>query len=194
MEHLVVYGGRGEFCGWPANHGAWQWGDEILVGFLRGVYRQSTDRHSIDFERDNRVVLARSVDRGQTWCIEAPSTLIDRSGSGHPCPGGTDFKAEGFILRCNCSDFQVSADWGRTWQGPYVLPDVGLAPKARTDYIVSNRRDCLLFIAAFDPVAGHDRAMCMRAVSWRREIRAYGMDDGRATGSLLRNALNRPSA
>ena len=33
VEHVVVYQEEGRFGGWPANHGAWSWDDEIVVGF-----------------------------------------------------------------------------------------------------------------------------------------------------------------
>ena len=33
VRHVKVYAERGRFGGWPANHGLWSWGDEILVGF-----------------------------------------------------------------------------------------------------------------------------------------------------------------
>ena len=36
VRHVVVYREEGRFAGWPANHGIWAWGDEILVGFSRG--------------------------------------------------------------------------------------------------------------------------------------------------------------
>ena len=39
VRHLVVYAEPGRFAGWPANHGIWSWGDEILVGFSRGTYK-----------------------------------------------------------------------------------------------------------------------------------------------------------
>jgi hypothetical protein len=36
VEHVTVYHRQGRFGGWPANHGIWSWGDEILVGFSAG--------------------------------------------------------------------------------------------------------------------------------------------------------------
>ena len=39
VEHKVVYKQPGKFCGWPANHGIWNWGDEIVVGFEIGYYK-----------------------------------------------------------------------------------------------------------------------------------------------------------
>src|SRR3954469_9668579 len=38
-RHVMIYHKPGRFAGWPANHGIWSWGDEILVGFSVGAYR-----------------------------------------------------------------------------------------------------------------------------------------------------------
>ena len=35
-RHVKVYFQKGMFGGWPANHGIWSWGNEILVGFGMG--------------------------------------------------------------------------------------------------------------------------------------------------------------
>jgi hypothetical protein len=35
-RHIVVYKEPGRYAGWPANHGSWQWGNEIVVGFEVG--------------------------------------------------------------------------------------------------------------------------------------------------------------
>jgi hypothetical protein len=33
IKHVIVYKEPGRFCGWPANNGAWNWGNGILVCF-----------------------------------------------------------------------------------------------------------------------------------------------------------------
>lgn len=38
--HRVVFREEGMFAGWPSNHGAWQWGDEFLVGFMTDAVRK----------------------------------------------------------------------------------------------------------------------------------------------------------
>src|SRR5690606_9860018 len=59
--------------GWPANHGVWIWGDEILVGFSKGYYKDlGAERHNIDRERTEWHLLARSLDGGESWSIEDP--------------------------------------------------------------------------------------------------------------------------
>ena len=35
VTHVKVYCEAGRFGGWPANHGIWSWGNEILVGYSR---------------------------------------------------------------------------------------------------------------------------------------------------------------
>ncbi len=32
-ENVIIYKEAGRYGGWPANHGLWQWGDEMVVGF-----------------------------------------------------------------------------------------------------------------------------------------------------------------
>src|SRR5213596_2064373 len=39
IKHIKVYYQPGRFGGWPANHGIWSWGDEILVGFSAGYHK-----------------------------------------------------------------------------------------------------------------------------------------------------------
>ncbi len=52
VEHLKVHHEQGRFDGWPANHGIWSWGNEILVGFSAGYFKDNgPDRHAIDHDR-----------------------------------------------------------------------------------------------------------------------------------------------
>src|SRR3954462_8916541 len=74
-KNVVVFQQEGRFGGWPANHGIWSWGDEILVGFEVGYFRASERGHSIDYSRPADHVLARSLDGGDTWKVEKPEGL-----------------------------------------------------------------------------------------------------------------------
>jgi len=48
-QNIKVYFEPGRFGGWPANNGIWIWGDEILVGFARGYYKDlGPEMHNID--------------------------------------------------------------------------------------------------------------------------------------------------
>src|SRR6516165_10917130 len=73
LGHFVVYGEEGRFAGWPANHGIWSWGNEILVGFSRGYYKDLGRFHHIDREKPEEFLLARSRDGGETWSLEEPN-------------------------------------------------------------------------------------------------------------------------
>src|SRR5205823_14123979 len=94
MKHGIVYQEAGRFGGWPANHGIWSWGDEIVVGFLSGHFVPIERRHAIDESKPKEDWQARSLDGGETWQVEKPPNL-NRPGSGGPepvdCPGGIDF-------------------------------------------------------------------------------------------------------
>ena len=69
IENVDVYRVPGRFGGWPANHGIWSWGDEILVGFGAGYYKDlGPERHNIDHDKAGGVnLLARSLDGGRTY-------------------------------------------------------------------------------------------------------------------------------
>lgn len=187
IEHVDVYRVPGRFGGWPANHGLWAWGDEILVGFSAGYAKDNgPGRHAIDHERPEEHLLARSLDGGQTWTIENPAeqgALIPFGKSLHgiappeltqpepaDCPGGIDFAHPDFVLTVRMTDvhggpsrFYYSYDRGHTWKGPFKLPDVapgGFA--ARTDYVVNGRDDCLLFLTAGKSNGREGRPACVR--------------------------------
>jgi hypothetical protein len=82
-QHVMIYHKPGRFAGWPANHGLWAWGDEILVGFSAGTYKDlGPDRHAIDRGQPEEHLLARSRDGGRTWRIEDPSKKENKKVSG----------------------------------------------------------------------------------------------------------------
>ena len=74
-RNVTVYKEAGRYGGWPANHGIWQWGNEILVGFEVGYFRKTETGHAIDYSKPAEHVLARSLDGGETWKIEKPEGL-----------------------------------------------------------------------------------------------------------------------
>ncbi len=60
IEHVPVYDVDGRFGGWPANHGIWSWGNEILVGFSAGYYKNlGPQRHAVDPDRPEEHLLAQ---------------------------------------------------------------------------------------------------------------------------------------
>jgi hypothetical protein len=169
----MIYREPGRYGGWPANHGIWSWGNEILVGFNKGYYKdQGPGLHAIDHDKPSTDCLARSLDMGEHWTIE------ESAGGASPIPGGEardltgamDFTHPDFALRVHMlnkdvgpSFFHYSYDRGRAWQGPFSLPDFG-APgiAARTDYLVNGKRDCMLFLTAAKSNRQEGRPICVR--------------------------------
>jgi hypothetical protein len=191
-KHVVVYREAGRFGGWPANHGVWSWGDEILVGLEAGYFRNNERGHAIDYSRPAEHVLARSKDGGETWTIERPEALRPPAsvkiagvptgvGGKEPveCAGGLDFKNPDFILTARMADIHVgpsrfyySTDRGRSWSGPCKLPDFGQKGiAARTDYIVNGKHDLTMFLTAAKSDGKEGRVIAVRTVdggkSWK---------------------------
>jgi hypothetical protein len=189
FQHVKIYAEPGRFGGWPANHGIWCWGDEILMGFSAGYFKDNgPTKHNIDHEKPEEHLLARSLDGGQTWKIENPAAkgaLIPDPRAIHgivppglhekpwtDCPGGIDFTNPDFVLTARMTDlnagpsrFYYSNDRGKNWEGPYRLPlfgQKGIA--ARTDYIVNGKHDCMLFLTAAKPNSREGRPFCARTI------------------------------
>ncbi|HVU86214.1 MAG TPA: sialidase family protein [Pirellulales bacterium] len=189
VENVDVYRVPGRFGGWPANHGIWSWGDEILVGFGAGYYQDlGPERHNIDHGKPEEHLLARSLNGGRTWKIENPAeqgVLIPVGKALHgvtppglvekpwqDCPGGIDFTHPDFAMTLRMTDadigpsrFHYSTDRGHTWKGPFRLVlanNTGLEIAARTDYIVNGRDDCLLFLTAAKTDHEEGRVLCAR--------------------------------
>ncbi len=78
---MLVFHEAGRYGGWPANHGIWSWGNEILVGFESGYFKFNDHRHSIDWDRPAEHALARSKDGGKSSTIEIPESLKPPNGS-----------------------------------------------------------------------------------------------------------------
>ncbi len=182
-KHVVVYREAGRFAGWPANHGAWSWGNEIVVGFEIGWFRRTDRGHAIDYSKPAEHVLARSLDGGETWTIEKPKGLQPPAGAkvaGVPagetgvelkdCPGGIDFTHPDFAftarmtsIHAGNSRFYYSLDRGKTWRGPYKLPNFGQpGTAARTDYLVNGKHDLTLFLTAAKSNGKEGRVICVR--------------------------------
>jgi hypothetical protein len=166
-HNVVVYRESGRYGGWPANHGIWSWGNEILVGFEAGYFKQSKERHSIDWDRPAEHLLARSLDGGETWKVERHPELRPPDGTkvagvftepggkaAVPCPGGIDFSNPDLTFTARMSDkdlgesrFYYSINRGKFWNGPYILPDFGQkGTAARTDYLINGKSDLTLFL------------------------------------------------
>lgn len=174
-KHVVVYHEPGRFAGWPANNGAWVWGDEILVGFALGHYKANeSGGHSLDGDRERHPALARSRDGGETWHLEEPESLARRDV--RPLIDPIRFNDPDFALRVDRDRFRISYDRGRSWEGPYDLAAAFPFPlTSRTDYLVNGDDDCFLFLSGEPPEiksAGYrDRAFCARTTDGGRSFR-----------------------
>jgi hypothetical protein len=184
--HGVVYYEEGRFGGWPANHGIWNWGDEILVGFSAAYYKDRGDRtHATDRARPEQHLFARSLDGGGTWTIEDPSkqgVLVPRGGMlfGSPLPGvaippirlldqAIDFTHPDLALTFRMDDyrgngqsrFYYSYDRGKNWNGPFALPLFGTPGiAARTDYIVNGPHHLMAFLSSGKSDGRPGRTLC----------------------------------
>ncbi|WP_192348960.1 sialidase family protein [Algoriphagus sp. Y33] len=167
IEHKVVFQEDGQYGGWPANHGIWGWGDEILVGFVKASFNQSEPGlHTYD-PKSAENQYARSLDGGETWEIQDAYSL-GQTGWGHDNninpdraekpvvlkEAMPDFTSEDFLLtflRHNNHDgpshFYYSRDKGAHWEGPYVFPSMGTSGIAnRTDYHVEGKQVLSAFV------------------------------------------------
>jgi hypothetical protein len=194
LAHVEVWRETGRYGGWPANHGIWSWGDEILVGFTAGVLKtDDMNRHPIDRSAGERHVLSRSLDGGRTWRLEEPAALQPpprperRKVTGEPLrlpplqalANPIDFTAPGLALTFRAAHgtagawLFASTDRGRRWQGPYAVPAFGtpgLDP--RTDYLVRGRHELLVGMTARKQDGEEGRPFMLRTrdggLTWER--------------------------
>ena len=187
VKQVVVYREPGRFAGWPANHGMWCWGDELLVGFSRGYQKDlGEDRHNIDREKPEEFLLSRSTDGGETWTTEFPNAKGQLIPSGnslhgteipgvpipplHKCTTAVDLTHPDFAMTLRMDDnhgrqsrFYYSYDRGKDWEGPFELPNMGtLGVAARTDYIVDGQREAMFFLTAAKSNHLEGRVFCAR--------------------------------
>jgi hypothetical protein len=187
VEQVAVYSVPGRFGGWPANHGMWSWGNEMVVGFSAGYYKDlGPGLHAIDRHKPEEHLLARSLDGGHSWSIENPAlqgVLVGTKGMRHgtippdahehepvDCPGGIEFTHPDFALTVRMANvdggvsrFYYSTDRAHTWHGPFRLPlcgEPGVA--ARTDYLINGPRACMLFVTASKRNGKEGRPICVQ--------------------------------
>src|SRR6185312_9293382 len=116
-QNVIVYRAAARYGGWPANHGIWHWGNEIVVGFEAGYFKYNERTHSIDWDRPAEHLLARSLDGGETWKVEHPLSLRAPDGTKQAnvpserggkaitdCPGGINFANPNFALTARFED------------------------------------------------------------------------------------------
>ena len=177
MKHVIVYQEAGKFCGWPANGGIWNWGNEIVVAFKQGVYKANPETHSIDRSRPQPRRMARSLDGGLSWEVEEPENFDGGELTDLPTP--IDFTHPDLAIRCQGSQFRVSLDRCRTFHGPYAFSELGLTVKltSRTDYVVNGEQDCHFFLSVREPKVQaklKDRSFCVRTTDGGRSFIRLG--------------------
>ena len=183
-KDVLVYREAGRFGGWPANHGIWSWGDEIVVGFSAAYFKHMPlDRHQYDNTKPEEPRLARSLDGGETWRIEAPKSLLPPDQGGAPVRDldrPMDFADPNFAMTIRFLDKDkgdsllfYSADRGKTWRGPFRFPTFGLlGVAARTDYVIEGPRQAIVFLTASKSNGKEGRLFCARTkdggLHWER--------------------------
>lgn len=183
VEHVPVMKEAGRYGGWPANHGVWSWGNEILVGFELGYFKDNPSGHDIDYSRPAEHVLARSMDGGRTWKVERPEGLRPPPGArianvpagmegraAVDCAGGLDFANPDFAITFRMtsihdgeSRYYHSSNRGRDWQGPCKLPNFGQPGiAARTDYLINGGQEMLVMLTAAKSNRREGRVIAVR--------------------------------
>ncbi len=179
--NVIVYKEPGRFGGWPANHGIWSWGNEIVVGHRAATFKVARRGHAVDPSRPQYNWQARSLDGGMTWRSEKPMAL-DRVQDGGPpikeLANPIDFTQPDFAFMCRyskddpASRFYFSDDRAKTWKGPYRLPTFG-QPRimGRTDCLIGGPHDATLLLTAAKRNGDEGRVFCARStdggMSWR---------------------------
>lgn len=166
IHHGVVHYEEGNFAGWPANNGIWNWGDEILVGFVEAKHQEREGMHSYNpLTAKNKY--ARSKDGGQNWIIEdayehgqtawAHDNNLSNEKAVDPVPlkeSMPNFTNPDFVLTLQRhnnhngpSHLYYSVNKGVSWIGPFSFPDLdtnGVATRA--DYIVDGEKELSAFL------------------------------------------------
>lgn len=181
-ENIVIFNEPARYGGWPANHGLWQWGDELVVGFQAAWFKHPVNDHAIDRAKPIETWQARSLDGGKTWKNESnlPFTHADQEKKPTPLTEPLDFTAPDFALmfrfgslHSGPSWFYVTKDRCHTWNGPFSFAVEGMEKICtRTDLIVLGPHDCLLFGSAAKVSDGKEgRVFCARTTDgglhWR---------------------------
>ena len=187
-KNVKVFYEKDKYAGWPANWGAWNWGNEILVGFTLADHLDKENGHTYD-QKSSYAKFARSLDGGKSWSIEDAyengiveatfeHNLGDRSKESKKITKEMDFLNPDFALtfrmrteRDGPTSFYYSNNRGRSWDGPFKLEvDFGerkpLGIVSRTDYIIdsSTEMTALLTVGFQQGEMKWREVACMRTI------------------------------
>lgn len=181
-KNVIVYKEPGRYGGWPANHGVWSWGNEVVVGFTAAHYKPTKQGHAVNRDIPFEDWQARSVDGGETWSIEKPPVLkppVDGGPEPRKLDRAMDFQAPGFALMFRHTNYHVgptrfycSEDRCKIWNGPFQFHPEGIDKiGSRTDYIVLSKHECLMFGTAAKANDREGKVFCARTldggVTWK---------------------------
>ena len=164
--HTTIYREAGRCGGWPANNGAWQWGDELLVGFNSAEHRVKPVKCHQVRQTGQWSMLARSLDGGETWSVDRAAQLENRDATELVEP--MDFACPDFAMTLRMTSHQTgpsvlfcSHDRGRNWTGPWKFPTFGeTGIMARTDYLLLGPRRAIVFLTAPKRDGREGRPLC----------------------------------
>ena len=188
MQQVTVYREPGRYAGWPANYGIWSWDNEIVVGFTVGYHKSDGGFHRRDKDKPFTAMQARSTDGGETWKVSGTPCRIPGEGtlsadehvqdkhrnqddSNYSVPPRVNLEHPDFAIMCSRSGlkagahswFYTSTDRCNSWHGPYQLPMFGYTGiAARTDYLVTDSDECLLFLTASKSDGKEGLVFCAR--------------------------------
>lgn len=173
FKHSIVYYEPQAWAAVPANNGGngptYQWSNELLVGFNRGVGRFDVEGHQCSYDYPFESWLARSLDGGETWQAYKPESYIGCDMPIMPLAEPIDITSSGFVMRIEGNGYHgnqgaqwyVSMDKGATWQGAYsfgaLLEHPELADKqftSRTAWWVRGVDDLRVFMSARQQLNG----------------------------------------
>jgi len=128
VKNIIVYKEPDRFGGWPANNGIWSWGNEIVVGFMQGYFKNTERGHAIDNQKPNVPRFARSTDGGQTWnplpialdgSLDKFRDAAGNQGNDYPpniCLAVSPSNQDIVVIAWRGERLFVSTDAGQTWK------------------------------------------------------------------------------
>ena len=175
-QHFIVFAEKGKFAGWPANNGAWSWGDEFLVGFERWDYLARDDNHSIDPNGSSEIMFLRSIDGGISWNLEYHENIklkvnADSLQEGECC----DYSSPDLAIRLRDGIMWCSNNRGESWSEPMRIPGTqAFSFQARTSYIVDGKYSAWFFLTS--KALNGEKPTRERSTVWRSDTGGLTFD------------------